>query len=192
MDRAPRAGPAEDTEAEAHLIDASVRGGVQAFAALYDRYVERVYRHVYYRVGNRPDAEDLTQQVFLNAWKAIGRYRRTGASFIAWVFTIAHNEVVSFYRRTKNESYLDVEVESRERWADPEGEAISQYDALAVRRAILQLKPEQQQVIVMHFIENLEYADIAASLSKSEGNVRVIQHRALAELRRLLEQEVKV
>lgn len=192
MNGGARADPAEGKEAEANLIDAAVRGGVQAFAALYDGYVERVYRYVYYRVGNQPDAEDLTQQVFLNAWKAISRYRRTGASFIAWLFTIAHNEVVSFYRRARDESYLDLEVESRQQWADPEAEAMSQFDAATVRRAILQLKPDQQQVVIMRFIEDLEYSDIAASLGKTEGSVRVIQHRALAELNRLLTQEVRV
>ena len=63
----------------------------KTFAVLYDRYLDRVYRHVTDWVGNRADAEDLTQQVFLQAWRAIGRYRRTGASFAAWLLTIAQN-----------------------------------------------------------------------------------------------------
>ena len=188
MDKAPGAERAEETEAT--LVDASIRGGVEEFGALYDRYVDRVYRYVYYRTGNRSDAEDVTQQVFLNAWKAIGRYQRTGATFIAWLFTIVHNEVVSHYRRMKEESYLDVEVEAKQRWADPEAETMTRHDSVVVREAILQLKPEQQQVIIMRFIEDLEYSDIAAALGKSEGNVRVIQHRALGELHQLLDREV--
>lgn len=192
MDKTLRADPwPENADAEGTVIDDAIAGGVQAFAALYDRYVERVYSYVYYRVGNRSDAEDLTQQVFLNAWHAISRYRRTGASFVAWLITIAHNQVASFHRRAKEASYLEIEPATQERWADPEAETIANYDQQAVRRAIMSLKPDQQQVITMRFIEDLEYSDIAAALGKKEGNIRVIQHRAIAELQRLLGREVK-
>lgn len=191
VEKTLRADPGQDsTEVEGAVIEAAVAGGVQAFASLYDSYVERVHNYIYYRVGNRPDAEDLTQQVFLNAWNAIGRYQRTGASFVAWLLTIAHNQVVSFYRRRKDESYIEIEPASEARWADPEGEALSGQDRLAVRRAVLRLKPDQQQVITMRFFEGLDYADIAAALGKKEGNIRVIQHRAIAELHRLLAREV--
>ncbi len=176
---------------ERALIDAAIAGGVQAFAALYDRYLERVYRHAYYLVGNRTDAEDLTQEVFLSAWRAIGRFQHTKASFTAWLLKIAHNAAMSFFRRAKKASYLDMEPEGVDLWSDPEAEALASYDRMAARRAILRLKPEQQQVIVMRFVEELDYADIAAALDKSEGNIRVIQHRALAELRRLLVREVQ-
>ncbi|HLE82665.1 MAG TPA: sigma-70 family RNA polymerase sigma factor [Dehalococcoidia bacterium] len=192
MERALLADSVADrADAEGALVDASIGGDVQAFAALYDEHVERVYKYVYYRVSNRHDAEDLTQQVFLNAWHRIGRYQRTGATFIAWLFTIAHNLVVSFHRRTKEVDYLVQEPASRQRWSDPEGETFARYDRLAVRRAILRLKPDQQQVITMRFIDDLEYQDIAAALGKTEGNIRVIQHRALRELQRLLAHEVR-
>ena len=177
--------------AERSLIDAAIAGDAAAFAALYDQHLERVYRHVYYWVGNRADAEDLTQQVFLHAWQAIGRYKRTNASFIAWLFTIAHNLAMSFWRRAKETLYLELEPVSQDRWADPEAATLAKHDRLAVRRTLLRLKREQQQVITMRFLEHLEYADIAAALGKSEGNVRVIQHRALSEFRRLLAHEVK-
>ncbi len=182
---------AEGADADGAVVDGAVAGGVQAFASLYDRYVERVYNYIYYRVGNRPDAEDLTQQVFLNAWQAIGRYQRTGASFVAWLLTIAHNQVISLHRRSKDVSYLEIEPATQERWADPEGEAMAKHDRLAVRGAILKLKPDQQQVITMRYLEDLSYADIAAALGKTEGNIRVIQHRAIAEMNRLLSREVK-
>lgn len=192
MEKTLRAEPGADSaDAEWVLITASIGRNAQAFAALYDSYLDRVYNYVYYRVGNRPDAEDLTQQVFLNAWHAISRYKNTGATFIAWLLTIAHNLVVSFYRKSKETTYLELEPAAHQRWADPEAEALARNDRVTVRRAILRLKPEWQQVITMRFIENLEYSDIAAALGKTEGNVRVIQHRALAELQRLLVREVK-
>jgi len=178
------------SEAEAALIDRAVAGDTGAFAQLYDLHLTRVYRHVYYRVGSRADAEDLTQQVFLQAWRAIGRYRRSGAPFVAWLLTIAHNLVVSFYRQTKVEPALEMDPVAHDRWANPEREVVAAYDRLAVRSAILRLKPEQQQIVTMRFLESFDYGTIAAAVGKTEGNVRVILHRALSELRRLLEREV--
>lgn len=157
METTLRAGPeTESAPAEGDLVDASIGGDAGAFAALYDAYLNRVYNYVYYRVGNRPDAEDLTQQVFLNAWHAIGRYRRTGASFAAWLLAIAHNLVVSFYRRSKDTIYLELEPAAHQRWADPEAETLARNEVLAVRRAVLRLKPDCQQVITMRFLDNLE------------------------------------
>ncbi len=178
-------------DAERALVDRAVGGDAQAFAALYDRHLTRVYRYVYYWVSNRVEAEDLTQQVFLNAWQAIGRYKHTGVTFVAWLLRIAHNQVVSLYRRAKETRMPDIAIVSQDRWSDPEALALANSDRASVRRAILHLKPEQQQVVVMRFIGQFDYAEVAASVGKSEGAVRVIQHRALLELRRLLANEVK-
>jgi RNA polymerase sigma-70 factor (ECF subfamily) len=172
-------------------VDAAISGDLQAFVALYDRYSERVYRYVYYYVGNQADAEDVTQEVFLRAWKGIGRYRRTGAKFVSWLLTIAHNTRLDAFRPGRETRELDdIDCPAPTRWSDPEAEALAESDRLAVRRGILRLKPDQQRVITMHFLEHLEYAEIAAALGKSEGNVRVIQLRALVSLRRLLADEV--
>jgi RNA polymerase sigma-70 factor (ECF subfamily) len=182
---------AVDQDRERDLIGAAIRGESGAFAALYDLQLERVYRHVHYRVGNRPDAEDLTQQVFLQAWRAMGRFRHTAAPFLAWLFAIAHNVVAAHYRRRRPDSVeLDFEPSVNDRWTDPEAAALDRYDRAAVRLAILRLRSDQQQVVIMRFVENLDYPAIAVTLGKSEGNVRVIQHRALQELRRLLAHQV--
>jgi RNA polymerase sigma-70 factor, ECF subfamily len=179
-------------DAERALIDRARAGDTEAFAALYDQHLARVYRHVYYHVGNRADAEDLTQQVFLRAWQAMPRYQPTAVPFVVWLLTIAHNLTVSFYRRKKDDRPLDLDPIARERWADPEASAVSRYDREAVRRAILNLRPDHRSVVVLRFLEGLSYDVIAAAIGKSEGNVRVIQHRALQELRRVLAHEVKV
>jgi len=180
------------SEDEIALVEAAIGGDARAFAALYDRHADRVFRHVYYRVANQSDAEDLTQQVFLQAWRAIDRYQRTGAPFVAWLLTIAYHVVVSHTRRSKPTSSLELEPATTERWADPEGETMSRFEQQAVRTAILRLKPDQQQVIMMRFVEHFDHADVAAALGKSEGYVRVIQHRALNELRRILTHEVNL
>ena len=86
------------------LVRRAISRDPEAFGRLYDMYVDRVYRHVYYRVGNVADAEDLTQQVFLKAWQAIDRYKKTASPFLAWLMTISHNLVVDFYRTSNREN----------------------------------------------------------------------------------------
>jgi RNA polymerase sigma-70 factor (ECF subfamily) len=186
-----REGDGSDPGLEPGWVDAAVAGDSGAFTRLYDQHVDRIYRHILYRIGNRVDAEDVTQQVFLQAWRAIARYERRTTPFVAWLLTIAHNSVVNFYRRARVTDPIDLELPTTGRWADPEAATMAVFDQLAVRRAILRLKPDQQQVILMRFAENIEYADIAAALGKKEGNIRVIQHRALVELKRLLAPEVR-
>ena len=176
-------------EPDDSLIVQAIGGDKIAFTQLYDFYYDRVYRHVLYRVPSAEDAEDLTQLVFLQAWRAIGRYRITGSPFIAWLVTIAHNLVMSFYRRNRPTSSLDQDPMEERGDSDPELRTETTFDQERIRAAITQLRPEHQQVVTMRFLENLAHRDIAIALGKSEGSIRVIQHRALGELRRILEHE---
>jgi RNA polymerase sigma-70 factor, ECF subfamily len=174
---------------EAVLIQRAVGHDAEAFGKLYDIHVDRIYRHVYYRVGNQHDAEDLTQQVFLKAWQAIHRYERTTSPFVAWLMTISHNIVVDFYRTRRDRSYLEAEVLADGPASRPEAAAEASFEQQRLRRAILQLGVDEQQVVILRFIEGFEFAEIASILKKKEGNVRVILHRALAKLRNILEKE---
>ena len=169
------------------LVGRAVEGDAEAFGKLYDMYVDRVYRHVYYRVGNVTDAEDLTQQVFLKAWQAVPRYRKTATPFLAWLIKISHNLVIDFYRSRKAGIYLDYDIVDESAGSNVEHQVEARFNQQQVRRAILQLPGDQQQVVLMRFIEDFAYPEIAATLGKSEGAVRVIQHRALAKLRKMLE-----
>jgi len=174
-------------EWEEALVARAVDGDDAAFTKLYDLHFDRVYRHIVYRVGQIEDGEDLTQQVFIQAWRALGRYKQTSTPFIAWLLTIAHNVVVSFYRRSKTVTSLEADAidwPSNER-VDGIAEARVEYER--VRLTIQRLKPEHQQILVMRFLEDLPHRDIAAALGKSEANVRVMQFRALNELRQLLD-----
>lgn len=181
--------PIAAQETEESLVTRAIGGDKSAFARLYDVHYDRVYRHVLYRVPSSEDAEDVTQLVFLQAWRAIGRYQLTGTPFIAWLFTIAHNLVVSFYRRTRLTSPLEEDAREDRSANQPEQSLEVKFDQERIRSAITRLRPEHQQVITLRFLESLAHRDIAGVLGKSEGAVRVIQHRALAELRRILEQE---
>jgi RNA polymerase sigma-70 factor (ECF subfamily) len=180
-----------EAEREETLVALAQGGDEAAFTKLYDRYFDRVYRYAYYRVGRAEDAEDVTQRVFLRAWRALGSYRQTGSSMLAWLLTIAHNESVNHQRRNKAVHYLEYDLPETRLEADPEHMAEIRLEQARVRRAVLQLKPEQQQVVTMRFLENLDVRDVAAAMGKSEVNVRVIQHRALEQLRKMLMREEK-
>jgi RNA polymerase sigma-70 factor (ECF subfamily) len=170
------------------LVKNAVAGDAEVFGKLYDMYVKRIYRHIFYRVGNVEDAEDLTQQVFMKAWKAIGRYKKTSSPFIAWLMRISHNLVTDFYRSKKDKVYLDTELVADDRDSSPERVGEVNFEQQQLRKAILQLPDEQQQVIMMRFIEGFTYVEIASSLGKSEGAIRVIQHRALKKIRCIIEE----
>ena len=177
------------TSNEAMLVQKAIGHDANAFGRLYDMYVDRVYRNIYYRVSNEADAEDLTQQVFLKAWQAIGKYKKMASPFVAWLMTISHNLVIDFYRTRKDRAYLEAEVLADDSALDPERAAEASIEKQRLRRAILQLSGDEQQVVILRLIEGFEFTEIASLLKKKEGNIRVILHRALVKLRNILEKE---
>ncbi len=177
-------------ESDDFLIERAIAHDRAAFATLYDRYVDRVHRHVHYRLSDRTEAEDVTQEVFVRAWKAIPRYRRTGAPLLAWLTTIAHNLIVDSYRAGgKTVSLEKAKIAEQHDEVDLEAVVDGILNSERVRDAIVRLKHDRRRVILMRFIDGLNYREIAAAMSKSEGAVRVIQHRALRELREILERK---
>jgi len=181
-------GPAPAADDEPSLVDAAVQGDQAAFAALYDRHLARVYRYCYYRTGDRADAEDLAQQTFLHAWQAIGRYRRGSTPFVAWLLTISQRLAIAHYRKARLLVTAELPAVTAGDSSDPAALALSSIAHDAVRAAILRLKPDRQQVVLLRFIEGFSVAEVAAALGKTENHVRVIQHRALADLRSLLQE----
>jgi RNA polymerase sigma-70 factor (ECF subfamily) len=161
-----------------------------AFGELYDRFIERVYRYLYFRTGSHPEAEDLAEQVFLKAWEAIGRYRWQGRPFLAWLYRLAHNTHIDYVRTQRptaslNNEHRPVELVSTAAAVD----LARALDADLLARALGQLTQDQQQVIVMKFLEGMDNEQIAQSLNKREGAIRALQMRALMSLRRVLENE---
>jgi RNA polymerase sigma-70 factor (ECF subfamily) len=181
----------EQTSDEVLLVQRAIGRDAEAFGRLYDMHVDRVYRHIYYRVSNEQDAEDLTQQVFFKAWEAIPRYKKMASPFIAWLMTISHNLVVDFYRTRKDKALVEAEVLADGPESNPERAAEVSLEQQRLRRVILQLGADEQQVVILRFMEGFEFAEIASVLKKKEGNVRVILHRALVKLRNILEGDKK-
>lgn len=174
-------------DGENKLIEQAIKGRPSAFGSLYDYYQPKIYRFVLIKVGRREDAEDLTHEVFRSAWESIKGYKNLGYPFSSWLYRIARNQIIDFWRTRKQDTSLDK--------IDPEyfvAPATAQFDLSAkmemekVRGAIAQLKPEHQDVIVMRFVEDLPIKEVATALDKSEGAIKLLQHRAIKELKRVL------
>ena len=183
---APEEKPSRDEERR--LVLRAVERDQTAFAELYDRHVVRVYRHIYYLVNDAREAEDLTAQTFLKAWEAVDRYKERGAPFVAWLLRISHNLTISFLRSKRDHSELDEGFVDNKRRGNPEESLEQASDEHSVRNAVLRLRDEQRQVIMLRFVEELDYTEVAAMIGKSVPAVRVIQHRALGKLRKLMQQ----
>jgi RNA polymerase sigma-70 factor (ECF subfamily) len=177
----------ERREAERRLVQAAINRDSAAFADLYDRYVVRIYRHVYYLVNDAREAEDLTAQTFLRAWEAVDRYKERGAPFSAWLLRIAHNLTISHLRGRRDHTVLEDRFVDQKLLGNPERALEQATDEDSVREAVSKLRSEQRQVIMLRFVEELDYPQVAAVIGKSVPAVRVIQHRALGNLRKLMQ-----
>lgn len=170
------------------LVDRAVAGDELAFTKLHDLYRGRIYSYLNRRAVSPHDAEDLTQDVFLLAWRAIGRYRRAGSPFVAWLIAIAHNTVVSYHRRRHRiEQWLDDDEVEHAAEANSSSGTDGLIDQLTVQKLLQRLRPHHKQVLTLRFLDDLSHRDVARTLRKSEANVRVLQHRALEEVRRRME-----
>jgi RNA polymerase sigma-70 factor (ECF subfamily) len=179
-----------DEPAIVALVERAGQRDQAAFAELYDQFLSPVYRYVFYRVSNRADAEDLSEQVFLQAWAAIDRFRWQGKPFLAWLYALAHNLVIDSRRRAKPAQSLD-DVEFP---LDPESPSAAQamiqwLDAELLAAAMSRLTPDQQQVIKLKFVEGFDTSQVARLMDKRVGTIRALQLRALQSLRRELERQ---
>jgi RNA polymerase sigma-70 factor (ECF subfamily) len=169
------------------LIRSSIEGDSKAFEALYLRFMERIYRYIYFRVGDQAQAEDMTEEVFVRAWEALPKYQLGESRFTSWLYTIAHNLLVDHYRRRNPAS---ISSDDLARYADPGDlpERIvgrkQEFEVLA--KSIMQLDDLEQQVLLLRFVEGFSHREIAKIIGKSQTASRVIQHRALKALRALL------
>jgi len=152
----------------------------RAFAPLYERYVDPVYRYCYRRVGSREAAEDATALVFTKALAALPAYR--AGSFAGWLFAIAHNVVADVHRRRRPEGPLAAAGDPPDREPGPEEAAIAADERRSVR-ALLARLPEDQRRVVELRLAGLTGAEIAAALGRSVAAVKMLQLRAMTRLR---------
>ncbi|HLF73204.1 MAG TPA: sigma-70 family RNA polymerase sigma factor [Anaerolineales bacterium] len=164
-------------------------GDREAFARLYDAYVERVYRFIYFRISEDEATEDLVSQVFLKAWENLGRYRAGSSPFIAWLYTIARNLVIDYYRAKKDVLPLEEAAALPSDMQSPDEEAQLHFDLQAMRDALQFLTGDQQQVLILKFIAGLPNESIARIMNKREGTIRGLQMRALQILSKYLQEK---
>lgn len=185
------AGAAPDVVA---AVDAAREGDREAFARVYDEYVDLVFGFVYRRVGGDRDlTEDLVADTFLKAWRALDTFTWEGVDFGAWLVRIARNLVYDHFKAaaTRLERATD-EAPDRLRTTqadDPEQVAVSRDLAKALGRALGRLKNEHRDVIELRFLHHLSVADTAAALDRSVGATKALQYRALRALAREVEDE---
>jgi RNA polymerase sigma-70 factor (ECF subfamily) len=174
-------------DGEEKLIKDAIGGMSSAFGFLYDHYQPMIYRFVLVKVGRREEAEDITHQVFLSAWQNVGNYKHRGHPFSSWLYQIARNQVIDYYRAKKGDVSLDkVDPESFATGSVASLDLTMKLEMEKVGSAIARLKPEYQDVIALRFIEDISLKETAAILKKTEGSIKLMQHRAIKELRKIL------
>jgi RNA polymerase sigma-70 factor (ECF subfamily) len=168
------------------LIIKSKNGDAEAFGELYERYAEVIFRYVYSHIQNRLDAEDLTEDIFLRAWKALPKYDERGLPFSAFLFRAARNSLIDFYRQQKSvQSIEDVELHANE--PGPEESVIDRFANMDLRKTLAELREDYRSVIIFRFLSGLSPEETAQVMQRSVGAIRVLQHRALTALKELLE-----
>jgi RNA polymerase sigma-70 factor (ECF subfamily) len=167
------------------LVLLSQHGDTECFAKLYDIFIVPVYRYIYYRVG-KEDAEDLTELVFLKIWERLSQYRKQQCSFAAWLFKVARNVVIDHYRSQTSYVELDDSIPDGNQDIDPLRQAELSFSKETLQIALSRIKELYQQVIVLKFINDFSNAEIAHILGRKEGNIRVLQFRALQSLKDVL------
>ncbi|MBA7716003.1 ECF RNA polymerase sigma factor SigW [subsurface metagenome] len=170
---------------EESLVRRAQHRDQEAFAQLYEEHFDKIYRYVTFKIGNETEAEDMTQQVFLNALKSISSFKWKGIPFSAWLFRIAHNQVVDYLKSKKRTAVpLDESLASNDN--NPQLIVEQKLDIEQVLAATKQLTEAQREVISLRFAGELPIAQVAKTMGKSQGAVKALQHSAIVALRKAL------
>ena len=172
----------------ARLVKRAAGGDLEAFGELYGIYLDRIYRYVFYQIRDKMTAEDITEEVFVKAWKAIKSCQGKEKTFSSWLYRIAHNQVIDNLRSQRKCLSIE-ETESLADVSNPELEAEGNWERQELLATLSCLPQSQKQVIILKFIEGLDNREIEQIMGKSEGAIRVLQMRALATLRQKLSSE---
>jgi len=162
----------------------------ESFTALYDLYVKKIYRFIYFKVSNHEEAEDITSEVFLQAWNYINEGNKV-ESFSGLLYRIARNKIIDLYRQKKKIQKQNIE-EIEERELSDQGdfteEIITRAEVKEIMQSLHKLKQEYQEVITLKYIDELTTAEIGEITNKGSIAVRVTLHRALKKLKDIMEE----
>ena len=174
---------------DAQLIKRAQIGDVNAFGQLYERYAISIFRFIYSQTLDRLDAEDLTADIFLKAWQALPRYQDQGFSFSPFLFRIARNTLTDS-RRKRN---LTEEISENEMinipenfYSEPSALVSSKIQHKELVQILSKLREDYRTVLILRFFNDLSPEEISEVMGRSVGAVRVLQHRALSSIRKLI------
>lgn len=168
-------------EALVHLAQA---GNVDAFGELYERHAPAIFRYLFARVSDRQQVEDMTNEVFVRVWDALPNYEQRGVPFKSYLFRVAHNLLVGFYRKFRHS--LPLYENTARAKENPEELAETRIAWEGAMEALEILPAHYRRVLELRFFAGLSSKEIGQVLGKTAGAVRVTQHRALVALRRAL------
>ncbi|HEX7041865.1 MAG TPA: RNA polymerase sigma factor [Patescibacteria group bacterium] len=172
--------------AEWILIHEAKLGDKEAFGRLYKIYVDKIYRFVFFRVGRKREiTEDIVSDIFLKAWEKLDTFKK--GNFQAWVYMIARNKVIDHYRQ--NREHVSLNEEITEEKINLEDDVLNKLEVERIKDAIKNLTEDQQEVIILKFIEDVSNSEIANIMGKREDAVRALSSRGIKELRKLLNSE---
>ncbi|MFZ2189854.1 MAG: RNA polymerase sigma factor [Candidatus Magasanikiibacteriota bacterium] len=170
------------------LFDVRTKKNKQAFGELYDLYVEKIYRFIYFKINNKEEAEDLTSDVFLKTWNYLMENREKELlSFSGLVYRIARNNIIDLYRKRARMPEVALGEEAENVSTEPMQEVENIHDAEKLLQLIKKLKQDYQEVLILKHVEELSIGEIAEITGRSSVGVRVILHRAMNKLKELSE-----
>ncbi len=171
-------------ELESQLVERA-KSDPEAFGEIYERYVDRIYNYIYFRVGDQHEAEDLTARTFYRALDHIDRYVDRGLPFSAWLYRIAHNLVANWHRDRSRRKLISLDglLRIAAPGESPERAVEEQTERESLRAAIRRLPADRQQLLILKFGERLSNAEIGQIMGKTEGAIKSLYHRTLAALR---------
>ncbi len=173
-------------ENEKKYIEEAKTGNRESFGVIYNHYIDQIYRFVLFKVSGKQIAEDLVHETFLSAWQNIKNYKQKEFPISSWLYQIARNKVIDYYRTSKKNISIDTEDFDESSLGFEEQRNLDGPMSLEkIKSLISYLKPEYQDVIIMRYIEDLDHKEISAAMNKSEGAVRLLQHRAVNHLKEL-------
>jgi RNA polymerase sigma-70 factor (ECF subfamily) len=183
-----RSLPLQDEE---NLVRRAQQRDTEAFSQLYEAYFDKIYRYIALRIRNETEAEDMTQQVFMKMLQSISSYKIKGVPFSAWIYRIAHNQIVDFLRQQNKKSTVDIEgIPLPDMGEDPQHIMEQEVDIKQLKQATRKLTAFQQEVLSLRFTGELSIAECASIMGKSEGAIKALQHSAVVALRKALADEI--
>ncbi len=171
---------------EESLVRRAQQRDEEAFTMLYEEHFDKIYRYVTLKIGDRTEAEDLTQQVFLKALQSISSFKWKGIPFSAWLYRIAHNQVIDYFRKKKKYATAPLNESLKGSDIDPQLAVERKLDTEQILLATKRLTDAQREVISLRFASELPITQVARIMDKSEGAVKALQHSAIIALRKAL------